>query len=178
MSEKVKSILKEIAVTGAVFAVVWFVVSELQIAGQRGGGGALPVGEPAPTFALSEVSTGQTWDLVDLDGKPVILNFWATWCGACRDELPAISALHDEADGRYHVVTVAHQNVRTLQRFVKHRRLSFPVLLDPRGSVHEAYGVHSYPTTVIIDADGRVVHDFVGVASASVLREHMDQLAR
>lgn len=174
--QRLKHWAREIAIALSVFAAVYLVAGELQKAQQRGGGGLLPVGSLAPAFRLTEVTTRETLDLQALRGKPVILKFWATWCGVCRDEMPAIERVAAEAAGRFHLVSIAQDAPAKLARFIAQRQIGFPVLLDASGRVHRAYRVDSLPTTVIIDAEGRIVHDFVGAADEDVLVDHMDKL--
>lgn len=174
--DRAKGWAKEIGIAVAVFGAVYLVAGQLQLARQRGGGGALPVGSAAPPFRLTDVTTRETVDLQQLRGKPVILKFWATWCGVCREELDSVNAVAAEAGGRYHLVSIAQDAPAKLARLIAQRRLVFPVLLDGSGRVHRAYKVDSLPTTVIIDAQGQVVHDFAGAADEGVLGEHMAAL--
>ena len=178
MSPRVVHWLKEIALMAAIAGGVFLVFDAIQASKQRGGGGALPVGIEAPAFELLPAGGGPAVKLADLNGAPLILTFWATYCGPCKAELPDLEQVHRAAGGRYRVVTLSSERRSTVQRFLsEHADYTFPVLLDRDGSVFDAYGVESVPTTVIIDRDGRIVHDFSGRADPEILAEHMAKLS-
>lgn len=176
MRTKWKSWVKEILIMAAIFAAVMFVMRTIRLEGQRGGGGDLPVGSAAPSFSLPDARTGEPWNSEALVGAPAILVFWGTYCPACREELPALETVSREAGGRYRVVTLSAEDPQQMQRFLAGRQLDFPVLMDASGKTFGAYHVDSVPKTVILDARGAIVHDFVGTADLDVLRDHMAQL--
>ncbi|NNL86645.1 MAG: TlpA family protein disulfide reductase [Myxococcales bacterium] len=110
-------------------------------------------------FDLPRLGGGRR-SLADFEGRVVVLNFWATWCGPCREELPALEALHRElsAEGVAVVaVSLDKGSEDAVARFVAERELSFDVLHDSTGETEERYGVRFYPTTVVIDGRGRSV---------------------
>lgn len=176
MSPKIRYWLKEIVIMAAVFGAVMLVMRTLQVERQKGGGGDLPVGQAAPAFRLTDAATGAPIALADLKGKPVILAFWGTYCPSCRDELATLEEVHREAQGRYTLVAMSSEDPMKVQRFARSRGLSFPTLIDGTGAIFDAYHVESIPKTVIIDAAGAIVHDFVGEADGDVLRDHMNKL--
>jgi thiol-disulfide isomerase/thioredoxin len=106
---------------------------------------------------------GQRWTSAKLKGRVVVLNFWATWCGPCKEEVPSLQALHS-ADGPGPLVIGINvkEAASTVQRFVKAQRLDFPVVLDPQGDLVRQWGVRIYPTTVLIGADGQARWRVVG----------------
>lgn len=168
--------LREIAVTVAIGALVLFVVKGLQHERQRGGGGVMPVGRAAPALALEHLD-GTPIAPAELADKPMVLVFWATWCGVCQSELPDLEAFAAAADGRYRVVAVSHESAPVLRRWAAERPPSAMVLArDPEGRASAAYRVESLPTHVIVDREGRVVHDFSGAADPEILAEHMRRL--
>lgn len=119
----------------------------------------------APDFELTKLGGGSR-NLADFRGRVVVLNFWATWCGPCREELPALEALHRElaAEGVAVVaVSLDKGSEGSVARFAEERGLTFDVLHDPGGQTEERYGVRFYPTTLVIDRHGRTV---VRVSSA------------
>ena len=160
-----------------IIAVVVGLMTLWQRAEQRGEGGSLPVGAPAPGFSLVEMGSGERVNYEDLRGRPAVLNFWATWCVPCRAELPDLARIHAHADGRYRLLTITREPPAIVQPFLEHRALTLPVLYDPGGRVSAAYGVDTIPMTVILDAEGRVVHDFVGSAYPDILVERLERLA-
>ena len=174
-----KGWLKELAFGVLVFAIAYAGLQLFQRERQRGcSGGNLEATGPAPDFDLPTLASGgsERVSLASLKGKPVLLTFWATWCGACRSELPDIQALHDRADGRFHVLTVSNENPRVLAPFVKQRALSLPVLVDAGGRVGHGYKVDAYPTSVLIDAAGQLVHDFSGTVFTDVVEDRLIEL--
>jgi len=173
----VKRIARELVETALIIAVVVGLMSLWQRAEQRGEGGKLPVGQPAPEFSLTDMETGEVVSYGDLLGKPAVLNFWATWCGPCRAELPDLAQIHADASGRYRLITITDEPATIVRPFLSHRSLSLPVLYDPGGRVAQRYQVDSIPMTVLLDAQGNVVHDFVGSAYPDILAERLASLS-
>ncbi len=167
---------REALVILALGGLVLLFVCGLQSGQQSAAAGALTPETPAPEVIL-ELASGGEVALSAYLGKPVVLVFWATWCGACREEMPDLDRLTRAADGRYAVLTVSRESPAALSRFASARQLVVPMGSDRSGQAFEAYRIESLPTTVIIDAEGRIMHDFVGGASYEALRDHMDRLA-
>jgi len=113
------------------------------------------VGNLALNFQLSNLE-GKTVSLSDLRGKPVLLNFWATWCNPCRVEMPYIQQVYEEWSGRGLVVLAINlgESPAKVKEFVQGYGLSFPVLLDTKGDVAEKYNIRYIPTTLFIDKNG------------------------
>lgn len=119
------------------------------------------VGKPAPDFTLRSEgggSSGENIKLSDLKGQVVLLNFWASWCGPCRKEMPLLNDLHNKF--KELGVTVLGINVESEKEmamdFLSKTPVDFPILLDPTSSVVEAYRVDAMPTTLVIDRDGMI----------------------
>jgi peroxiredoxin len=113
----------------------------------------------APDFQVRTPDNGML-RLSDLKGKVVLLNFWATWCEPCREEMPSMERLHRAYRGRGLVVvaiSLDSQGASVVKPFVKKFALTFPVGLDPKMAVRESYGVWAVPSTFIIDRAGRRV---------------------
>ncbi|HEU5295968.1 MAG TPA: TlpA disulfide reductase family protein [Burkholderiaceae bacterium] len=118
---------------------------------------------PAPPLSLSDLD-GRTWDLPALRGRAVVLNFWATWCEPCREEMPSLQALakRHHADPMV-VLTVNYQESEPgIRRFLERVPLALPVLLDRDGAATKAWTPRVFPTTVLIDRSGRPQHQVVG----------------
>ena len=129
-----------------------------------GGGTASPlVGKPAPDFTLQDLE-GNNVTLSELKGNVILLDFWATWCGPCVMAMPHIDKLHqDYKDRAVKVYAVNQREAREkIEPFLKSKKLSLPVLLDPNGDVGKAYGVRGIPTTVLIGKDGTILKVMVG----------------
>lgn len=171
-----RRLAKDVAVGLVVAALVVSVMQVLQSRSQEGGGGRLPVGAVAADFELRSLDDSAPLRLSSLRGKPVLLNFWATWCPPCLRELPDIAELSAAAGDRYHVVTITDDSPTLIRAALASRGLELTVLWDAGGAVATRYGVSKLPTTVIIDAEGRYVHDFTGSASGDILRSHMNRL--
>ncbi|MEW6219046.1 MAG: TlpA disulfide reductase family protein [Thermodesulfobacteriota bacterium] len=124
---------------------------------------AVGIGQPAPDFLLRDLE-GNSWSLTDLRGNLVFLNFWATWCPPCREEMPSMEALRQELAGRsFRMVTVlGNDEPANAQRFLARIGAAMPVLLDPDGSTTLAYGITGVPETFIIDSQGILRERFIG----------------
>ena len=129
----------------------------------------------APTFALAEAELkpwkggvappldlkdleGRSVDLAALRGRVVLINFWATWCEPCRDEMPSLARLRDKLEGRpFELVMVNYgESNATVSRFVSKLGFSVPVLLDPEKRIAQEWKVGGLPMTFLVDALGRV----------------------
>ncbi len=111
----------------------------------------------APVFAL-QTRDGKTMSLEDFRGEVVMINFWATWCGPCRQEMPLLEEIYQ----RYNKLgfTLLGVNVEEhsndADRFLAETPVSFPILYDPSNEVSKQYGVSAMPSTVIVDREGNV----------------------
>ena len=114
-----------------------------------------PAKTPTPKLDVADLQ-GKVWSHTDLLGHTVVLNFWATWCAPCKEELPTLQTLHDISDNRTLVLSM---NVREpaprVARYVQATGLTFPVMLDPKGELAKRWGVTVFPTTVLIGPDGQ-----------------------
>jgi peroxiredoxin len=102
--------------------------------------------------------------LASMRGNAVLLNFWATWCQECRPEMPMFERLHREfaAQGLSVIGINAREGTPAIRAYAKEIRLTFPLILDPKGEINAAYGVIGLPTTFLIGRDGRAVARGVG----------------
>jgi cytochrome c biogenesis protein CcmG/thiol:disulfide interchange protein DsbE len=102
--------------------------------------------------------------LDSLRGKVVLLNFWASWCLECRPEMPIFERLHREfaAQGLSVVGINAREGIEAIRAYAKELRLTFPLVLDPKGEINAAYGVIGLPATFLVGRDGRAVARAVG----------------
>jgi peroxiredoxin len=115
----------------------------------------------APELVLPDMA-GKTVSLASYRGKPVLVNFWATWCPSCREEMPSLEQLSRRSGDRFSVMGVSlDEDAKSVPPFAKKYALTFPLLLADR-KVIEAYAVRDLPATYLIDADGRIVRRWVG----------------
>ena len=117
----------------------------------------LAVGKTAPDFTLQTLD-GEETSLSDYRGKPVFVNFWATWCPPCRAEMPDMEKLYGNMDIEILAVnmTDTEKNEEAVTTFVEETALTFPILMDMEGDLSSAYNVKAYPTSYLIDADGKI----------------------
>jgi cytochrome c biogenesis protein CcmG, thiol:disulfide interchange protein DsbE len=118
----------------------------------------------APDFTL-QTTTGDTIQLSALHGRPVIINFWATWCPPCRAEMPTFEQVWQDYKGQNLMILALDQGetVATIERFERAVvDMAFPILLDSTTEVGTQYGVRALPTTYFIDAEGRIQDIKVG----------------
>jgi peroxiredoxin len=121
-------------------------------------------GKLAPDFTLTDLD-GRPHSLTGLRGKIVFLNLWATWCPPCRAEMPSIQQLYSDFQNNHDFVVLAvseDSDAKPVPGYVHQNHLTFPVLLDPRNLVGEAYDVSGLPESFVIGRDGRIVAHHVG----------------
>ena len=113
----------------------------------------------APDFQLQSLD-GETISLSDLRGRPVMLNFWASWCGPCRAEMPLIQEIFESEEWSDKGLVILAVNIgesaATAEEFMVDNNLSFPVLLDTSQEIAREYNIRNIPTTLFIDRDGTV----------------------
>src|SRR6266540_5768749 len=117
-----------------------------------------PQPAPAPDFAVPALA-GPALRLGDFKGQVVFLNFWATWCPPCREEMPSMARLYQRfrERGLAMIAISVDANTPAVSPFVKQLGLTFPIGLDPKMEVATRYGLRALPTTVLIDRGGRMV---------------------
>jgi len=118
----------------------------------------------APDFELSSLQ-GDVVKLSELRGKVVVVNFWATWCPPCREEVPSMQQLHKMMAGKEFVmlaVNIEQDGRQTVPVFLQENPVDFTILFDDSGQVRKSYGVSKYPETFIVDPQGRIVEKVIG----------------
>ena len=128
------------------------------------GGAPVGRGTPAPPFSRTDLATGAQVEAADLRGRVVLVNFWATWCKPCEDEMPAMERLYRALSGEgFELLAVSVDRDReAVERFRERLGLSFPILLDPDQEMARAYQTFRFPESLLIGADGVVVERYVG----------------
>lgn len=134
-------------------------------------------GNPAPDFTLY-TPKGREVVLSELQGSPVVINFWASWCGPCRHEMPALqAAFNAHRNPTVFVLGVNHmEEGADVAAFAKENHLNFLMLLDKEGEVTDAYRVRAFPTTYFVDHEGVVRNIVVGSMTEEQFNEEMDAL--
>lgn len=134
-------------------------------------------GIPAKDFTLPDLE-GQEISLADYKGSNVLLNFWASWCEPCTEEMPAIEKIHtDYKDNGLAVLTVNPGDEKdAIIEFMKTNQYTFPVLVDTGREVAKVYGTSSVPVTYLIDKEGTIVFKKVGLVTADELKQAIDNL--
>jgi len=114
-------------------------------------------------FSLS-VLEGEKRSLGSYKGKVVFLNFWATWCGPCRSEMPSMESVYKKFNDKGLEILAVNcaEDQATVRSFMKNEGFTFPALLDLDGRISANYGVQSIPTTFLIDRDGMIILRLVG----------------
>ena len=127
----------------------------------------------APAFDLPRVGAeGDRVRLADFAGRPVVVNFWASWCVPCRKEMPALQAAAERLEGRVVFVGVNHQDGQSsAAEFEREVGVTYPSGYDPDGAVAREFGVVGLPTTVLVDARGRIVARSLGELTEDELDE-------
>ncbi|MGN7471926.1 TlpA family protein disulfide reductase [Brevibacillus sp. SAFN-007a] len=138
------------------------------------------IGFTAPHFSLSSLDN-QTYQVAGKRDKPVILNFWASWCGPCREEVPYLKELYEKYKDRldfYAINLTANDDVESAKAFVKEFGLSFPILLDETGKIANLYQVISIPTTYFINTNGIITQKIIGATDPGSFEQYMKELVR
>lgn len=142
---------------------------------------------PAPLADLELTDQfGNTHTLSDYKGKVIFLNFWATWCGPCRNEMPDIQKLYDEysaqgEDAEVVILGIAgpgigqEESAEEIADFMTENGYTYPVLMDTSGEMFTQYGISAFPTTFMIDKDGNVYGYVPGQMTEDIMRSIIDQ---
>ena len=146
----------------------------------EGSSGSQPVipevNQAAPDFALTTL-TGESVRLSELKGRVVAVNFWATWCGPCRLEMPLLQSYADRYPQDLTVLAVNDaEPIEKVQPYVDDLGLSFPILLDEKELVTRLYRVRGFPTTIFIDRDGKIRYQHLGLLMEDQLRGYLTEL--
>jgi cytochrome c biogenesis protein CcmG/thiol:disulfide interchange protein DsbE len=137
------------------------------------------VGRVAPDFALKAVNSGTIIDLASLRGKPVVLNFWATWCGPCYQEHPVLVENARILGDQVQFLGVVFQDTdEKINAFLNERGHAYPTLVDVQGKTAIAYGVGGVPETFFLDRNGKIVAKYNGPMTTEILQAYVAKAAK
>src|SRR5699024_3825065 len=136
------------------------------------------LGQMAPDFELETLEEDTVVRLSDLQGERVIVNFWATWCAPCREEIPDFQKLYDSEEVEILAVnmTESEKSEDDVIEFVDEFAMTFPVLLDVDSEVSETYQVQAYPTTYMIDSNGHIQYIAMGPMDYDLMAEQLEKM--
>jgi cytochrome c biogenesis protein CcmG, thiol:disulfide interchange protein DsbE len=119
---------------------------------------------------------GERTSLPELTGTPIVVNFWASWCGPCVAEMPDFERVHRDLDGRVRFLGLNTQDDRAAaDALVERTGVTYDLALDPDGDLFRDFEVFAMPSTFFVDAEGHVVHRHSGLATERQLRDLIDQ---
>ncbi|RME64173.1 MAG: TlpA family protein disulfide reductase [Caldilineae bacterium] len=133
------------------------------------------VGEEAPNFAFV-LADGRGQELEGLRGKVVVINFWATWCGPCRAEMPELVALHRSNANVVVLEVNVQESLDAIRPFAEEFAMTMPVIVDEDGDVRKLYGVRNLPTTVFVQPDGKIGARWAGLLTGDQLELFVQQM--
>ncbi len=182
MSKTVKVVLQIALFILFIAVAVWaYGALNKKVQPPNGAGGAPGKDEPsteAPDFTVFDAA-GKTVKLSDLRGRPVVLNFWASWCSPCRSEMPAFEQLYRESGGEIafmmvNLVDGQRETEATATRYIEEQGFTFPVYFDREQEAAVTYGVRSIPRTIFIDQYGDIISVAGGAIDGDTLQKGID----
>ena len=132
------------------------------------------IGLPAPAFTLKAAGSGAPMSLASLRGRPVVINFWATWCVPCFEEHAVLAAAAREAGDTVQFLGVIYEDEEgRVGDFLSRQGQAYPSLMDDDGKTAMAYGIYGVPETFFVDAQGRIAAKYTGPLRPEVLEENL-----
>ena len=137
--------------------------------------------QPAPDFTVYDAEGNEITLSALMDGKPTVLNFWASWCGPCRSEMPHIQDAYERLSGEVSFVMInmtdgQRETQESAEEYMAESGWTFPIYFDSDYDAAMTYGAYSLPQTYFIDAEGRLIAAARGSMSAEVLQSGIDMI--
>ncbi len=134
---------------------------------------------PAPDVSM-ETMDGQVLNLAEQKGKVVLVNFWATWCGPCRREIPDLIELYDDLKGKGLVIVgiaVDQEGAEVVDPFVEEEQINYPIVVDPKQSLEKHFeAMYGLPTTYVVNPEGKIVRRVLGVFPVEDMRPELKDM--
>lgn len=173
---KILTILAGFIIGAGLGLIIWFSLGSGATKVSGGGDIGPSVGSIAPDFKLESLS-GEKISLSQFKGTPILINFWATWCVPCKAEMPTIQMRYGESRPNLIVLAVNFDEPKErVQSYIEELGLTFDVLLDPGGLVQKLYRIRGYPSTYIIDRDGIIQAEHIGLMTTNQLDDYLTQV--
>ncbi len=126
-------------------------------------------------FTLTDLD-GKSWNLKDLKGKVLLLNFWATWCPPCRKEMPDLEMLYRRFGAQGLIILgIDDEETETVKPFIAQQGITYPVLLDPGRKVNTSFGIEGIPKTFVYDRDGKIVAQSIDMRTRKQFLEMLEK---
>lgn len=136
---------------------------------------ASPEGKAAPDFT-TELYGGTVIKLSEMKGRPVVLNFWASWCGYCVKELPDIEALFKKYGDKVSFLAVnCGESRKEIESFLKKKSYTFPIAMDETTSLSRLYNISGIPRTIVLDKEGKIIADHIGMILKKELEKSIEE---
>lgn len=140
-------------------------------------GGVPRAGEPAPDFRFT-MSDGTERRLSDLRGHKVLLNFWATWCAPCKEEMPELQRLANEYGDAVQVIGINKLELpEAIGPFARDMDISFTLVANPEGDISDRYGAKNIPLTYFVNTDGSIGYVHIGVLTYDEAKAQVERLS-
>lgn len=140
-------------------------------------GGAPAEGHSAPDFEM-RYADGRRLRLSDLRGQPVLINFWASWCGPCRVEMPELIEAYraHRAEGLEIIAVNVQEESAVAQAFAAEVGMPFQIVIDPAGDISRRYQVRNLPSSIFIDREGVIRARWMGILNGEQLQKHLREI--
>lgn len=135
----------------------------------------IEVGKVAPNFKLTSIE-GEEISLKDYKGKIVLINFWATWCKYCDQEMPDLQRFDKENEELVVLAVDVKEDKKLVEKYIKEKGLELPVLLDLDGEIAKTYRVSAFPTSYFVDEDGILLGGIPGMMTYDQMNEILEKI--